>query len=53
MSKPVPQADDHTALVVNESPGSTEGVITAITHGYGGFLQLDVIRRRDSVITAC
>ena len=49
MPKPVPQGEDHAALVGNEFPGSTQGVATAITHGHGGFLQLAVIRRRDSV----
>ena len=47
--KAVPQSDDHAALIVNEFPSSTQDVITAITHVHGGFLQLAVIRRRDSM----
>ena len=49
MPETVPQSDDHAALIVNESPGSTQGVVTAITHGHGNFLQLTIIRRRDAV----
>ena len=49
MPKLVPQSDDHAALVVNESPGSMQGVITAMTNIYGCFLELEVIRRGDSV----
>ena len=49
MPETVPQSDDHAALIVNEFPSSTQDVITAITHVHGGFLQLAVIRRRDSV----
>ena len=49
MPKPVPQDDYNAALVVNETLGSTQGVITAIAHSHGSYLQLEVIRRRDSV----
>ena len=45
ISRPVPLADDHAALVHNASQGSTRDVITTITHVHGGFLQLAVIRR--------
>lgn len=49
MLKHVPQAGDHAALIVDESPVSTQGVITAITHIHGSFLQLEIIHRRDSM----
>ena len=52
ITKPVPHADNHVALVHNESQGSTRDVITAITHGHGSFLQLEVIRRISNYLLA-
>ena len=36
-------------MVIDESPGSTQSLITAITHDHGGRVQLADIRRRDAM----
>ena len=52
MPKPIPQANDNSAMVVNEALGSTQGVITAITHCHGGFIQM-VEKRRCYLVCEC
>ena len=49
MPKHVPQAGDFVTLVFNSSPSSFQGVVAAITHDHGSFLQLAILRRRVSI----
>ena len=49
MLKPVQQADDNAAQVVNRASVIMQVVIIAIAQNHSGFLQLAVIRCRDFV----
>ena len=49
MPETAPQAADYARLVYNGSPSRSKGLVAAIAHGIGAFLQLAMIRRRESV----